>query len=140
MKSYPIGLSTYRPSTSLLTYYDLPCVCEIRYSGVSLKPDTSKGIVSDDKGEESLVVDVDEGVLDNVMRLFIRHRVHLPLNIEKLDNLGVYWTPSKSQNGCDGDTEVPVYEDPRVKDLGLRAILPKSDIGDIRRWESAALI
>ncbi|EER00986.1 conserved hypothetical protein [Perkinsus marinus ATCC 50983] len=100
----------------------------LMYSGVSLKPDTSKGIVSDDKGEESLVVDVDEGVLDNVMRLFIRHRVHLPLNIEKLDNLGVYWTPSKSQNGCDGDTEVPVYEDPRVKDLGLRAILPKSDI------------
>ncbi|KAF4697642.1 Iron-sulfur clusters incorporation protein, partial [Perkinsus olseni] len=108
-----------------------------RYTGVALKPDSFGGVGNGDGKEESLLVDVDKAVVDNVMRLFIRHRVHLPLDIEKMDELGVYWTPpspSFYQNGGEDDSgraaEVSGYEDPRVKELGVRAILPKENSND----------
>ncbi|KAF4696531.1 mitochondrial import inner membrane translocase, subunit [Perkinsus olseni] len=110
---------------------------EEEYTGVALKPDSFGEVENGDGKEESLLVDVDKTVVDNVMRLFIRHRVHLPLDIEKMDELGVYWTPpspSFYQNGGEDDSgraaEVSGYEDPRVKELGVRAILPKDDSND----------
>ncbi|KAF4656906.1 Iron-sulfur clusters incorporation protein [Perkinsus olseni] len=109
----------------------------LMYTGVAQKPDSFGEVENGNGKEESLLVDVDKTVVDTVMRLFIRHRVHLPLDIEKMDELGVYWTPpspSFYQNGSGDDsgraTEVSGYEDPRVKELGVRAILPKENSND----------